>query len=788
MFSDAIWIAHPEDGRENHLVPVFRRRFQVKDGLEKAVLRVSAHGVYETEINGRPVTQDRFTPGLTSYYVRIQYQEYDVTALLREGENVWISTVGDGWWRWKGNFGQRLALWGYLTLQYRDHTETVVTDRDFEVGTGPVISADLQAGEVYDARIRPHGWRRPVAETVHTEGKLIPSESVPVREKETFAGRCGRDSAGNRIVDFGQNIAGFVRMRLFDTRPGQKVRIRHGENLDTNGKFSTGNCSGGKTEFQEVTYICRGAAVEEYAPHFAFFGFRYIEVTGAEKAEFTASAVYSDLKETMVFSCSDPLINRLVENARWSQKGNFLDVMTDCPTRERNAWTGDAMIYCRTAAYFMDVYPFFRKQLKDMSAEQFGNGRIGLSFPSTTSVHDSEQLRLLRGNPAEENGQPDENAMIASAGPAGNGNAAEDSTGWGDSAVLIPYEMYLMYGRKEILSDQYDAAKRWTDHSLKCMRESNPLYRDRPWYSEGNGDLIYDTRFHFGEWCELARDPYLAASIGAGGTVSDFVSYVREHGRPEEATAYTAHSCEILSRMAGVLGYSRDENFYRTRAEKIREAYDRYLIDSRGVICRGRQAPYVRALAFHLVSDRKKPLVVDQLKREIDDARGHLNTGFLSSGLLLPVLCENGLSEEAYRILEQEDYPSWLHTVRMGATTIPERWDGFDHFKDSLNHCSFGSVCRFLFEYAAGIRPRRDCPGFGKFDLHPVIGGKLTSVSADYHSVRGTIHSCWKRTAGHFEYECGVPSGTAACLTLPDGRTMELAPGEYRFEGQISEG
>ncbi len=301
-----------------------------------------------------------------------------------------------------------------------------------------------------------------------------------------------RDSDGNLIIDFGQNIAGFIKMTLRHTKPGQTVHLKHGEGFDPDGEFSTANCDGGKRPFQEITYICKGSEVEEYTPHFTVFGFRYALVEGIEDADFEAIAVYSDMEETGDFNCSNELINKLVKNARWSQKGNFLDVPVDCPTRERNAWTGDAMIYCRTAAYFMDVERFFQKWLKDQTVEQYASGKVGITFPSTSSVHNPEELRRVQAaNPA-----------MALAGPTGDGNIGEDSVGWGDSSVWIPCQMYLMYGDREIIEEHYDTAKRWVEYSLRCMGEKNPLYADKPWYKNGDGDYIYDTRFHYGEWNE----------------------------------------------------------------------------------------------------------------------------------------------------------------------------------------------------------------------------------------------------------------------------------------------
>ena len=777
MKPDAKWICHPGDNRETRLVPVFRRGFEVKAGLQSATLRLTAHGIYEAELNGKPVTENKFTPGLTSYYYRIQVQEYDVTDLVSAGDNELRVTVGDGWWRWNNNFGYTLALWGELTITYAGGSvETIVTDERFEVGTGPIVKTDLQKGEVYDARIQPHDWQPAAICAEHIKGKLIETQGVPVREKERFPGKPLRDSAGNLVIDFGQNLAGYVKMTLRNTRPGQIVHLKHGEALDLDGKFSTANCDGGMAEFQDISYICKGAETETYTPHFAVFGFRYALVEGIEDADFEAIAVYSDMEETGDFKCSNPLINKLVENASWSQKGNFLDVPVDCPTRERNAWTGDAMIYCRTAAYFMNVLPFFKKWLVDQAIEQYESGKVGITFPSTSSVHNRSELKAVQTT----------NPAMALAGPSGNGNIGEDSVGWGDSAVWIPYQLYLMYGDTTIIEEHYDTARRWLEYSLACMKEQNPMYADKPWYTNGDGDLIYDTRFHYGEWNEpLPPAPEVIELFMNGGTAADYVTHMAKYGKPEVATAYTKRSCDNLAHMARILGKTEDAEKYEALSAKIKAAYDKYLIGSDGVIQKGHQAAYIRALALELVSEEKKPLVIAQLKKELAAAGYHLNPGFLSTVYLLPTLCDNGLQDEAFRILEQTDKPGWLHPITLGATTMLENWDGMDVFRDSFNHYSFGAVCQFLFEYVAGIRPSFDAPGFKEFELKPVIGGSLTWAEASYRTQYGLIHSRWEKTADRFVYTCTVPEGTTARLTLPGGRTETLCAGNYRFEGEL---
>lgn len=771
MKLQAKWICHPDDGREAPIVPVFQKKFQVSSGLKCARMHITAHGLYETMLNGKAVTENKFTPGLTSYYYRIQVQTYEVTSLLTEGQNVWQTTVGDGWWRWEKNYGYRLAFLAELILEYEDHMEVIGTDESFQVGTGPVIRTDLREGEVYAAGTQLSDLKQAIQETFHTDTELIDTEGVPVREKEIFTGKEMTDAAGNRIIDFGQNVAGYVKMNLYHTKPGQKVHLKHGEALNLDGIFSTENCDGGKKKFQEITYFCKGAEKESYTPHFAVFGFRYLLVEGAGEADFTAIAVYSDMEETGDFSCSNEKINQLVRNARWSQKGNFLEVPVDCPTRERNAWTGDAQIYVRTAAYFMNVYSFFRKWLKDQTIEQYASGKVGITFPSTSSVHNPEELPFLPAhNP------------VALAGPEGNGHNAEDSVGWGDSAVWIPYQLYLMYGEKEILENQYETGKKWLEYSLKCMSEPNPHYLDRPWYTNGDGAYIYDTRFHYGEWQEpIPPAPELIQFFLSGKSPAELVDYAAQFGNPEVATAYTKRSCDNVAHMAEILGRKEDATRYRELSGKIKKAYNQYMIAEDGTIQEGHQAAYVRALAFDLTGEEKKPLVIARLKEEIVKAKYHLNTGFLSTVYLLPVLCDSGLTEEAFRILEQEGAPGWLHPVTLGATTMLENWNGLDEFKDSFNHYSFGAVCQFLFEYVAGIRPTFVQPGFKEFELKPVVGGHLTWAKASYRTKYGVIRSEWKKEGKYFYYECEVPQDTTAHLTLPDGSRYTLTVGNYTF-------
>ena len=811
MLAQSDWTAHwiacenETDSEIRKPVIYLRKEFVVRNGLKKALIFQSAHGLYDFTINGQMGTKDKFLPGLTSYYHRIQYQMYDVTELLVLGTNCWGVRLADGWWRGvtggsvRNNFGRELAFFGQMELVYEDGSrETIVSDEDFRWSTGGLLASDMLMGDIYDAALEPKDWNRSgfndkewkktYCTSLHTEGELIASRSVPVREMERFRPVEFTDSRGKRVLDFGQNIAGYVKAVFRNTQPGQTIHLFHGEEL-VDGAFSQDNVK--KTvlpvsEFQEVIYHCKGGTEEIYCPAFAVFGFRYVLIEGYSEAVdgFEAIAVYSEMEETGDFSCSHPLINQLVKNSRWSQKGNFLDVAVDCPTRERNAWTGDNQVYVKTAADFMDVYLFYEKWLADQAVEQFSSGKVGITFPSTSSVHDPGALA--------DNLQY--NSLAALAGPEGDGNIGEDAVGWGDSAVWLPYVIYLCYGDIKILKQQYTTARKWLEYELSQARNHNPKYEHLPQYKnvglDGvlDGEFIYDTNFQYGEWNEpIDKTPQeqkafldlLARAQAEGKTI---VELMAEDGKPEVATAYMYRSACVVAHMAAILGKTEDAEKYREVAKRIKEVYCTYMIDGNGVIQSGHQAPYVRALQFGLYkNEHQKEQLLQCLEHEIECNNYRLNTGFLSTPFLLPVLADNGQTHLAYRLLEQEESPSWLYTVKKGATTIPESWFAIDRHGESLNHYSYGSVCDFLFSYTAGIQPLFDCPGYRKFVLRPIPGGSLTHAEATYKSPYGLIVSEWKIQGRNFYYRCTIPANTTACLTLPDASKHVIGSGSYEF-------
>lgn len=829
-----------EDQSDRKPACYLRKSFKVRAGLKEARIYQTAHGLYESFINGEMTDEDKFKPGLTSYYYRIQYQSYDITASLREGVNVWAVILADGWWRGStggsviNNYGYTLDYLGQLELTYEDGSiEVIASDETFRASTGGLLASDMLMGDIFDAGKEPEGWMlsgfneynwspvqltEKIAENELTAGLLaekITSRSVPVRELEEFTGKEFRDAAGARVLDFGQNIAGYVKIILRNTKAGQRVTLTHGETLDWDGNFTISNVN--KTglpvdAFQQITYICKGAEEECYQPSFSIFGFRYLLVEGYEgeikEGDFTAKAVYSAMEETADFTCSNELVNQLVRNSRWSQKGNFMDVPVDCPTRERNAWTGDAQVYVRTACTFMNAYSFYEKWLQDQTLEQYASGKVGITFPSTSSVH----------NPAEVENMKLMNPTYEIAGPVGNGNQGEDATGWGDSAVWLPYSVYLYYGDRQILQNQYETARKWLEFELSCAKEPNPLYAELPQYQnfhdgECDADYIFDTRFHYGEWNEAfgikekveqfyaeraakkkdesesafdlshkTKDELLAEKQKTAKMVNYFITMKSQKGDAVVATAYMARSAENVAKMAEILGKKDEAQHYARIAQRIREAYDKYLISPEGIIEEGHQAPYVRALAMNICSSEKEPFVVKQLLKEVEKTGYTLNTGFLSTPFLLPVLCDHGCVEEAYKILENEELPGWLYPIKKGMTTIPESWGGIDLLEDSLNHYSYGAVCEFLFQYTAGIRPCMDNPGYKHFVLEPVPGGTLTNTYAEIETGFGKIISSWKMEGDNMKYHCVVPANTTAEVLLLDGSVHHIGSGGYTFQ------
>lgn len=788
-------------------VPYLRRVFIVEKKLKRARIYHTAHGAYRFWINGERGSDRVFAPGDTNYLVRLQYQVDDITDILKPGENIWAIHLGDGWWRGgcgaggtRCTYGRRVHYMGQIELTYEDGSMAIIpTDETFKSGFGGIREADPKIGTVYDAAMEPVGWMacgfddsfwnnvHLAPENMQRYDVLLAESGEPVKEMEELAGTPFRDGNNDLVVDFGQNIAGYVRLKLRGLKKNQQIRLEHCEMLH-DGCFDDSNVFIKETSnydrFQTVIYTA-DRAEDEFCPEFSIFGFRYCKITGYDgpilPGDFTAIAVYTALEETFRFECSNPLLNRLVENSMWSQKGNFCDVPTDCPTRERSAWCGDAQVYAKTAAELMDVYTFFEKWMVDVASEQTKDGSIPSIAPSN-GFHNDDCREAFIERMSKDPSKAGMLMMMGGKDDEENEDRPDGSVGWGDAAVIIPYKMYMAYGDRAIVERQYESARGWVKHMIRRAKKKNPLYLEEAWNKnvDENGqpdaDFIWDAGFHWGEWSE----PGFVMRFFPPG----FIEGKMEKGEPAVATAYLSYSCGLMAKLAAWMGNTHDAEYYQAISEKVAGLYEKYLIEDDGTVRfvdAGRQAPYARVIKFGLAKGEKLEKVKQKLLEMIVKAKYHLNTGFLTTPFLLNVLADCGYTDAAYKVLEQTGNPSWLYPITRGATTIYESWDGANLFFGSFNHYSYGAVCDYLFSYAAGIRINEQFPGYSRFTLKPVPGGTLSYAKAAFESIHGTIRSSWRKAGDNYIFDFVIPANTQADIELPDGTQYHVGSGKYSY-------
>ena len=535
---------------------------------------------------------------------------------------------------------------------------------------------------------------------------LVATISPPVRRKERFVpATVVTTPAGETVVDMGQNFAGVVQLKVSGPQ-GATIRLQHGEMLDKEGNFTMQNLALGPLAppQQENWYALKGEGEEVYIPHFTTHGFRYVKVEGFPGTptadNFTGIALSSDLPETGTFTCSDPLINQLQHNILWSQKSNFVEVPTDCPTRERLGWTGDSSIYAPTGSFLMQTAQFYTSWLKDLASEQQADGRVPNIVPSP-------------------GGEPMMGGLV---------HLLEGSAGWGDAAVIVPWALYQVFGDQRILAEQYASMKAWVEYERRHAHH-----------------YLWDSSYHWGEWLEPDDiTPGLLFS-------NELTPEIQRHlAAPHIATAYFAHSTHLLAQTAQVLGREEEAQEYSALYQQITDAYVRAFVGSDGRINPDRQASYVRVLAFELLPEHLRTLAAQRLVDLIQRAGTHLGTGFLSTPFLLHVLSHHGYLDVAYALLKQETPPSWLYAVKHGATTIWEFWDALDeegNVHGSLNHCAYGAVGSWLYQVVAGIE--LGSPGYKHIRFQPQPGGNLTAASATYASLYGQIASSWQIEQGN---------------------------------------
>lgn len=704
-------------------------------------LYITCHGVYAAYLNGQRVSDFVLAPGTTEYAKRLHYQVYDVTEHLQRGENELMVILGDGWYRGcngvdgKRNLhGKDIALLCQLEV---DEKPIVVSDESWLASqAGAVRQNDLQLGETVDARLETGSDFHGVKVEQFGFDHIQCSNCVPIHTHEQFKPEILTTPNGETVLDFGQNMAGFVGFTLH-AEAGQTVKLTHGEALDENGNFTTGNFQptgrGGHRIAQEIHYTCKDG-FNEYLPQFCFFGFQYAKVETnipLQNIDFTAYAVYSDMERTGFFTCGNTDVNKLVENSVWSQKSNFADIPTDCPTRERAGWSGDAGVFVDTGLYLMDCYPVFRKWLRDLEDIQLPSGSVAFMAPRTD---------------------------------AGKGIAAllNGSAGWGDGAVIVPYALYRMHGDRRILEENYGAMSRWLQFCESRAKKS----RLRNCFSKNpHKSYIIDTGFHWGEWCE-PDVPTLNCLL-----------HNIFNGAPEIATAYFAYSARLMAEIAEVLGKKADVAHYRNVHEKANAAYHSIAL-SNGEITSKRQCSFVRPAAFGLLTTEEEKKAVDTLNQMVIDNGYHLNTGFLSTPFLCGVLSEHGYVNTAYRLLLQEECPGWLYEVKHGATTIWETWDGIradGSPHESLNHYSYGAVCGWLFGNVCGIRVSGT-----EITIAPQPSPELGFARAEFDSPLGMIRSSWRYEADSVVYEFEIPANCEATVKI-HGEEMHILAGCHRF-------
>ncbi|MET0299501.1 MAG: glycoside hydrolase family 78 protein [Flavitalea sp.] len=721
-----IGIGFAEDSivRPGHLL---RKQFSAPKKVKSALAFITSHGIYEAFINGKRVGDYYLTPGWTSYNKRLQYQVYDVTNMLKSGENVFAAGLASGWYRtplaWNNNlnlWGKELGLLAQIKVDYTDGTsEIIATDNSWKSSTGGVLSSEIYDGEHYDANLEKTGWNntgfddkdwKSVKIQNGAKNTLIATYNEPVKKQERFKGlKLITTPKGEKVIDFGQEVTGLVEVSVSGSK-GDSVKIYHAEVLDKAGNFYTENLRAAE---QLNIYVLKGGGVEKFEPHFTFQGFRFIRVEGIKgeikPEDFTAVAMYSDTKRTGTFKTSNTLINQLQHNIAWGQRGNFLDVPTDCPQRdERLGWTGDAQAFARTATFNMNVYNFFDKWLKDLAADQQPNGSVPHVIPNVLGKNDG------------------------------------GSTGWADASTIIPWTMYQAYGDKRILDQQYPSMVKWVG------------------YMEANStNNLWNKGGHFGDWLFYRPDD---DNSGEGAITDKYLI----------AQCFYANSVKIMVNTAKLLGKEADVKKYSDLYDSVKAAFVKEYLTPNGRLVSGTQTAYVLALNFDMLPEQLRLQAAQRLADNVARYGNHLTTGFLGTPYLCHVLSRFGFTDVAFKLLMQESYPSWLYPVKNGATTIWERWDGQKpdgSFQtpgmNSFNHYAYGAIGDWMYRVVAGLDTYDSLPGYKSISIKPHVGGGLTDVTAEYETNYGKLASHWKVEGGKFSMDVEIPANTKAKIYIP---------------------
>lgn len=707
---NAQWIKNPKAVKDCETV--FTKEFKITKEIVSASFEVTALGVYLAKINGERVGDFILAPGWTSYRYRLQVDTYDVTAMLKKNKNTISLGVAPGW-KASTYFGMHFGdtQLGYneiaalcaLTVEYADgETEIITSGGDWKCENGKTVYSTIYNGYIYNPAFVDIN---PMQALVFSKNKkiLLDRQGEKVVEHERLSPiEIIITPKGETVLDFGQNLTGYVEFRIKGNK-GERAVISHAEVLDAEGNFYTENLRSAKAQ---AVFICDGKE-HTYKSEYNFFGFRYIRLENwsdeVKKENFTAIVVHSDIRRTGYFECSDERVNKLFSNIIWGQKGNFLDVPTDCPQRdERLGWTGDAQVFVKTASYNFDVQRFFTKWLADLRADQTNWGSVPHVIPGVF--------------------EPDDNCSAA----------------WADAATICPWQIYQTYANTDILKDSLESMKKYIE-----------------FIEEHSVDGIWCRSWHFGDWLNLDGS---SPEDCSKGTEKDLI-----------ATAYYIYSSDILAKTMALCG--EDNSEVKAKREKSILAFRReYMENGRIKPEFATQTACVLAVHFGISDDIAE--TAKQLNELVTEC-GHLKTGFVGTPYLLHALSDNGYAETAYSLLLREEYPSWLFSVKMGATTIWEHWDSvredgtmWSTSMNSFNHYAYGSVADWLYGDAAGIKIDENRPGFEHVIFAPLTDGRLTYVKAAIESRKGLVKSEWKTDGGKTVYTFTVPEGVDATVIL----------------------
>ncbi len=731
-----------EDPTRLHPSPFLRREFALRAGVTAARLYVTALGLYEAHLNGKPIGDQVLAPGWTVYDQRLRYQTFDVTELLREGANTLGAVLGDGWFRGRIGFGggrhnlygERLALLAQLEVHYADgSSERIVSDETWRAAMGPILMNSLYDGETYDARLELPNWAAPgfddsawsgVREQPWDMTTLEAPLGPPVRRTERVAPVAITASpSGRALVDFGQNLVGRLEIRV-QGEAGHTVTLRHAEVLEQ-GELGTRPLRYAKATDR---YTLKGGGSETWEPRFTFHGFRYVEVQdwpgSLSPQDLTAVVIHSDMERTGWFETSDPMLNQLHKNVVWGMRGNFLDVPTDCPQRdERLGWTGDLEVFAPTASYLYDVSGLLRSWLKDLAVEQ---EKSGGAVPHVVP-----------------------NAL----GPSAAGAAA-----WADAATIVPWVLYQQFGDRQILADQFESMRAWVDHVAGIAGEGR----------------LWNKGFQFGDWL----DPTAPSDRPAQARTDKAIV----------ASAYFVRSADLVAQTAAVLGCVEDEQRYRTLAAEARAAFAREYVTAAGRVMNDAETAYALALAFDLLPTAEQRQRAGQRLAELARESGYrIRTGFVGTPLMCDALCSAGQYVAAYRLLLQRECPSWLYPITMGATTIWERWDSMlpdgsinPGEMTSFNHYALGAVADWMHRTIGGLTATE--PGYRRVAIRPRPGGGITSCRTEHWTPYGRVAVAWDIDADTFNMDVVVPPNTSAEVTLPGAAAaITVGSGVYHW-------